>query len=524
MEATPAPFGRAREPAAWGSAPAGGRVQWRGGARAGEGGAGSPAASPAASPEPAGRYSWSFFSSSEGEEEGAGAGAGGLGAGSPSPPAPAAAPGLGSPPPGGGAGGLWARQSGHLDRADLSLSMSARKGERPRSLREITNAPSPGAGGGAGEVGCARSSAEWQGRVQSALRKSARLGQSLELNARRREPDTRASFPGECPRGGDAGTVGDGWARAVEEAAPSPPREPPFWPRGVDPAASGRLRGTRASRGSSGKLWKEALEGYQRLCPRSEGSWEFSGPDGNALEPQELGSIRPCPPPGAEGALRRELEETRGQMRRLAGRLEEQSQARVELAEGYQRLCARYEAAMRDQDGAIELQAERNKSLEEQQREALEAVRRLEEQLKDRHETGGAAALRRAEAANLALREELQEARAAGALRDQEHAELMTAQQEEAADALTRQAAEVLSLRQERDALRAAVEVAGQRVLSEDGAAAERLLSAYEPLCAGLLARLGSVEAERERLERTLVLCWERARPYLPAGVLPAAC
>ena len=75
----------------------------------------------------------------------------------------------------------------------------------------------------------------------------------------------------------------------------------------------------------------------------------------------------------------------------------------MELAEGYQKLCARYEAAMRDQDGAMELQAERNKSLEEQQREALDAVFRLEEQLKGRREAGGAAALQRAEATNLAL-------------------------------------------------------------------------------------------------------------------------
>jgi hypothetical protein len=209
-------------------------------------------------------------------------------------------------------------------------------------------------------------------------------------------------------------------------------------------------------------------------------------------------------------------------MRDLAGRLEEQSRARVELAEGYQKLCARYEAAMRDQDGAMELQAERNKSLEEQQREALDAVFRLEEQLKGRREAGGAAALQRAEATNLALREELQEARAAAALRDQEHAELMTAQQDEAADALARQAAEVLSLRQERDAL-AAVAAEGQRPPQEGSADAERLLGAYEPLCAGLLARLGSAEAERARLERTLVLCWERARPYLPAGALPAS-
>ena len=489
MEATPAPFGRAREPAAWGSAPAGGRVQWRGGARAEEGGAGSPAASP----EPAGRYSWSFFSSSGSEEE-EGAAAGPE-AGPPSPQAPGASPGFVSPPPEGGAGGLLARHSGHLTRADLSLSMSARKGERPRSLREITNAPPPGAGSGAGGAGCVRSSAEWQGRVQSALRKSARLGQSLEMIAHRREPDPRASFPSGGPRGDDAGVLGGTWARALEEAAPPPPQDSPFWARGADPTASGRF---------------------------GRGSWEFTGPSGDILDPHELHSFRPCPPPGAERALQRELEETREQMRHLAGRLEEQSRARLELAEGYQKLCARYEAAMRDQDGAMELQAERNKSLEEQQREALDAVFRLEEQLKGRREAGGAAALQRAEATNLALREELQEARAAAALRDQEHAELMTAQQDEAADALARQAAEVLSLRQERDAL-AAVAAEGQRPPQEGSADAERLLGAYEPLCAGLLARLGSAEAERARLERTLVLCWERARPYLPAGALPAS-
>jgi len=464
------------------------------------------------------RYSWSFFSSSgssgedDGEEEmlvGAERGAGGspLERGAPASFAPYTSV-ESSPlaPP--------VRLSGALAEADLSLCMSARKGERPRGsglleqprrfLREITNALQ-GRGGGA-----QHSSSEWQGRVQDALRKSARLGHSLELDLHsRRESQSRTSCPGP-----------------PAALLRSPRRDAPL-PLGVYSPSQAPLAHPIAT-------WRSAdsqeLAGLGDIPP--EPRW------GRAFSP------RPYPgtfPPAGEDelALRQELEETRLQMRRLAGRLEEQSQARVELAEGYQKLCARYEAAMRDQDGAMELQAQRSRGLEEQHLEALGAVRRLEEELRGRRtaaaqgEEGSAALLQRARTTCGELREELREARSAAAMREAEHAELMAVQQDEAAAALARQTVELQALRADLERAREALAAReAQGVSSPSGdeashcdsiAGAARGLDSYEHLSSELLARLEWTEAERTRLEHTLTLCWEKSRPYLPRAVCLAA-